>query len=407
MKTQPRSGSLDPSHPLWPYIVPCDDNRNDNSNAVRLLAYYGHELVIVLPGETDGDDSEPEIYGVTSTGMLSRPRAKSLVNRAGKRYSDDCKRILGEHHPQYRRCADHANQMRGKLAFNSIRGMMAGVVDDLQERDLLPPGAVVTTNDQIDADLTCIGTPGGVLDLTTGHILPHDEARKRLVRSITPVEYDTDARHPMVDQILPPIGPEMARNLMQWYRAAILGYVLTHAPGREFMWEICPASSGKSTFVNTVQRALGKSYVRTFRRDALRPDRFASSSSHSGDLRHLAKPVRFAFVREIQGQLDSEIVKAASGGDDLGMRRIRAEDEEIGITAHLWFMGNPRLRNGPQLDIADDDENSVAIMDRAKVLYRDPVPDPDGAVVKLKATVLDVKIWLYEDSSAGSFLPCR
>ena len=73
-----------------------------------------------------------------------------------------------------------------------------------------------------------------------------------------------------------------------------------------------------------------------------------------------------------------------SGGDDLSMRPIRAEDREIEITAHLWLMGNPRLRGGPQLDIADDDENARAIMDRAKALERDPVPNPDGAVVKLK-----------------------
>ena len=36
----------------------------------------------------------------------------------------------------------------------------------------------------------------------------------------------------------------------------------------------------------------------------------------------------------------------------------------------MWIMGNPRLRNGPALDIADDDENTQAVLDRVKVLDR-------------------------------------
>ena len=52
MTSTPRPGSLDPSHPLWPDIVPADQNRNDSANATRLLAYYGDQLVITLPDET-------------------------------------------------------------------------------------------------------------------------------------------------------------------------------------------------------------------------------------------------------------------------------------------------------------------------------------------------------------------
>ena len=39
-------------------------------------------------------------------------------------------------------------------------------------------------------------------------------------------------------------------------------------------------------------------------------------------------------------------------------------------------MGNPRLRNGPALDIADDDENTQAVLDRK------PVAGPDEGVVR-------------------------
>ena len=298
--------------------------------------------------------------------MLSRRRAQALVDHAGKQHAAECKSVLGEHDPLYRRCLDHANQMRGRLAFGAVRRMMTAVVVGLLEEDRLPHGVVLARESEIEADLSCIGTPTGVLELTSGLILPDDEARQRLVLSSTEVEYEPNAEHPRVDEILPPIGPAMVGNPASMYRAMILGYGLTHEPSRQFMWEICAAKSGKTTFINTLKAGLGTSYIRTIRRAALRPDRFASSSSHDGDLRHLPKPTRFAFVRELQGTRDSEIVKAASGGDDLGMRRIRLEDEEIEVTAYLWIMGNPRLRNGPALDIADDDENSQAIRDRAK-----------------------------------------
>ena len=376
--------SSDSPHSLWPDVVPCDENRNDSANTARLLYYYGDELVITLPGETDSHDAEAGIYGLTPTGMLSMRRAQALVDMAGKRYAADCKRVLGEHDPLYRRCLEHANQMRGRLAWGAVRKMMTAVVTGLQEGQRLPLGLVVTSEDEIDADLSCIGTPAGVLNLTTGHILPPDEARRKLIISSTGVEYQPEAQHPRVDEILPPIGPAMLQDPMGVYRAMILGYGLTHRPSRQFIWEICAAKSGKTTFINALKRGLGKNYVRTIRRAALRPDRFASSSSHDGDLRHLAKPTRLAFVRELQGKLDSEIVKAASGGDDMGMRRIRLEDEEIEVTAYLWFMGNPKMRNGPSLDIGDRDENSRAIEDRAKMLNRAPVPNPDGDVVTLR-----------------------
>ena len=179
--TTTQHGSLDPSHPLWPDIVPSDENRNDSANAARLLAYYGDQLVITLPDETGPEDAEAGIYSVTSTGMLSRRRAQALVDRAGKQYAAECKRVLGEHSPLYRRCLDHAIHMRGKLAFSAVRKMMTAVVVGLLEEDRLPSGVVVAKESEIDADLSCIGTPSGVLELTTGRILPPDEARQKLV----------------------------------------------------------------------------------------------------------------------------------------------------------------------------------------------------------------------------------
>ena len=392
MTIQPQPGSPDSSHSLWPRVVPCTENCNDRSNSARLLYYYGGPTGGGAPRAKQTPPATPaEVYGVSSTGALSWQEAEDLVGRAGERYSEDCKRVLGEGSRDYPQCSGHANRMQNTQAPGAVRGTMTGVVRGLQRDGLLPPDLVVATEDDIDADLSCIGTLSGVLELATGRILPPDEARQKLVLASTDVEYDPEARHPRVDEILPPIGPEMVHNPMYWYRAAILGYAMVHEPAREFMWEICAAGSGKSTFVNAIQQGLGKSYAPDLRPEALRPDPRRTASSHNGDLRHLGKPARFAFVNEFEGQIDAGIVKAASGGDDVTLRRIYIEDGVVDVTAHIWFMGDTQDEGGARLGITADDENTRALLDRAKLLERDPVPNPDITVVREQVKELEFR----------------
>ena len=150
--------------------------------------------------------------------------------------------------------------------------------------------------------------------------------------------------------------------------------------------EVCAAASGKSTFVNCVRQGLGSAYVRTVRREALQQSRYRQgSTAHNGDLRHFKAPARFSFLMEMRGNLDSELIKKLSGGDSIEMRRIHKEDEHFRPTAMLWVMGNTREgSDAPELGIAEDDEDANAIMDRAKLLSRERIPDEeqDRAVVE-------------------------
>lgn len=377
-------GSPDPAHPLWPRVAPGDQNCHDAANTARLLYYCGDRLVLVLPEEQDEPGTPTAIYGVTPTGMLSWLEAEAMVNEAAKRYAADCERLLGRSgREEYRKCLAHAARMQNKTAPRAIREKMTGVLMELLEEGSLPPGVVIAQASEIDADLTTIGTPGGVLDLMSGEILLYDEARKRLVVSSTPVEYDPQARHFLVDVMLPPIDENwMSCGEMAQYRTIILGYGLAHEPEREFMWEVTSASSGKTTFVNALKRSLGPSYISEIRPEALRPDPRRTASSHNGDLIHLAKPARFAFVREFEGPIDAGILKGASGGDDVTLRRIYVGDEIIDVTAHLWFVGNPKDEGGAELGVADDDENTRTILDRVRILERKSIPEPDRSVVK-------------------------
>ena len=372
-----------PPYPLWPRVVPSHRNLNTSANAARLLYYCAERLVVVLPEENDKPGTPADLYAVTPTGMLSWQEAEALIYEAADRYFDDCERVLGSNNREYDQCSAHATRMKNDGVPRAVRATMPAVAVGLQREGLLPPEVELRRKSEIDADLSCIGTPSGVLDLLDGRILTRDEARKRLVRSSTDVEYDQNARHEKIDDILPPIDANMAGNEKALYRAAILGYALTHVPSREFMWEICAADSGKSTFINALEQGLGLSYITEIRPEALRPDPRRSSTSHNDDLFRLAKPFRFAFVHEFEGEIDSGIIKSASGGDNLTGREIYTGSTIIHVTAHLWFMGNPRNDGGPQLGITNDDENTRAILGRVRMLQREPVPNPDPDVVNL------------------------
>ena len=390
----PRHGLIesdDSPHPLWPHAIPCLQNRNVSSNVARLLYYCGDRLVVVLPDEGDKPGTPAEIYGLTSTGMLSWREGEALVDEAADRYHDDCERVLGPNNREYDLCSAHATRMKNDRVPRALREKMTAVVVGLQNEGALPPWAVIKRRSDIDSDLTTLGTPSGVLDLLGGHILPPDEARERLVATSTEVEYDPGARHPLVDEVLPPVGPDLARDEMAWYRSLILGYGLTHEPSREFMWEICAEDSGKSTFINTLRKALGRGYVPIIRPEVLRPDPKRTATSHNGEIMLLGKPARFAFVMEFEGEIDSGIIKGVSGGDDATFRQIYLGGDVLNVTAHLWFVGNSKDEGGARLGITNNDENTHAILGRAKMLYRETIPNPDKTVVKEQTSDLDFK----------------
>ena len=382
MARQSPQGSHDPPRSLWLDIAPHLDNRHDTANAKRVLYYCADQLVVVPPEQRDKRGTPTDVYAITPTGMLSWTETGSLITEAADRYLEGCERLLGGRGREYGLCKRHAAQMRDRKGHDAIWRMMTTAISDAVRAGHLPPEVVVKRRADIDADLTTIGTPGGVLDLTTGLILPYGEARKRLVVTSTPVEYDSCARHPLVDEILPPIGPALVGNDMAWYRMIILGFGLVHPPSREFLWEICAADSGKSTFINTLRQALGWDYIQVIPPQVLKLDPRRTASSHNGDLMRLGKPARFAFVLEFEGEIDSSIIKGASGGDDVTLRQIYLGGEVLDVTAHLWFTGNPKDEGGARLGITNDDENTRAILARAKVLHRETIPNPDRTVVK-------------------------
>ena len=176
----------DPS-PLDHFTRPCRRNVNAASNFARLIKYFSGDLVIALPDPSDSKPAVgrgrskalPDIYAIDSRGMLSSARAGSLLLKIGRLYYAECYGLEGaERHA----CADDARKLGNDGVLERLRGVAEAAVHDLRDAGALPRGLVVKCKSEIDCHLNYIGTPKGVLDLRTGHIVPPAEGPARIHR---------------------------------------------------------------------------------------------------------------------------------------------------------------------------------------------------------------------------------
>ena len=361
-------------HPIRRFTQPGFDNLTDAANFGRLLAFHSGRLVIALPGPQEGPESLADIYGIDGRGMLSPVTFAAAVLDTGSRYLLEAN--LLDDTAEFKAAAGHARKLRNAGATEKLRMIAAGTITELRANGALPDDLVIKAKNDVDSDMSVIGTPRGVVDLNSGEILPPDKARNSFVLSSTEVDYDPEAQHDRLDEIMPPVAA-LVPDSIAYYRARILSFGMTHVPQREFLWEVCARGSGKSSFFNALRQGLGGTYIQTIRKEALQsPKYLGGATAHNGDLRRFKAPARFVFAMEWSHHYDSDLVKKLSGGDRVTMRRIAMEDEDFQPTGHLWIMGNSRAgSDSPALGIAEDDEDSGAIMDRAKMLNRERIPD--------------------------------
>jgi putative DNA primase/helicase len=105
-----------------------------------------------------------------------------------------------------------------------------------------------------DANPLLVGCTNGVVNLTTGELRPG--RREDRVTMTTGVAYDPDAQCPTWLRFIESVfdGEEMRAFIQR-----VAGYVLTGVT-REQVWFLChgSGSNGKSTFIDTLSRALGE-----------------------------------------------------------------------------------------------------------------------------------------------------
>ncbi|AJP47323.1 hypothetical protein PG1C_00460 [Rugosibacter aromaticivorans] len=195
------------------------------------------------------------------------------------------------------------------------------------------------TTAEWDADPWLLDTPGGVVDLKTGRMRPHDRADR--MTKITTATPGGDC--PIWRQFLVEITGGDAE--LQAYLQRMVGYCLTGVTSAHALFFLYgTGANGKSVFANVVSTILGD-YASTASMDTFVETR---GDRHPTDLAGL-RGARFVTAIETeQGRrLNESKVKAITGGDKISARFMRQDFFEYTPQFKPVIVGNhkPAIRN--------------------------------------------------------------
>lgn len=371
-----------------PMSLPGWDNLIDAYWSAWVGTLMSDRCVIAYGDEADGA-IEYRLYYINDNGMLDDAiEITKFRTIASDFYQASCGHLVddkGKLTKEGALCLSHARQLNNT---STVPKMRSNIGTSILKYPEAWGNAILVKLEKINESMQHIGTKSGVVDLHTGKLVEHSIARELLITASTPDAYDPNARHDAVDVLFPEWNPDDDElNLRQKIYAA----VFMNPPRREFITEICEAGSGKTTASNALSRAFGNDYIDTIRSEAWKYT--GNDRPHNGDFRKLTAPTRICFVREIVGNIDQEMLKIASGGEDtISIRRIYHEDQNIAPTAHSWFMGNVDSNTGSSVvrfGLAGDTDTARALRDRAKMLTKKRIEEPVPGMVEMGSTNSD------------------
>lgn len=196
-----------------------------------------------------------------------------------------------------------------------------------------------STSEEWDADLFALNTPGGVVNLTTGRLKPHDR-RDRMTKLATATPRGECLR--WLAFLADVTGGDAE---LQAYLQRMVGYCLTGATSAHALFFLYgTGANGKSVFVNVVSTILGD-YAASAPMDTFME---ARGDRHPTDLAGLRGARFVASIETEQGRRWNESkVKAITGGDKVSARFMRQDFFEYLPQFKLVIAGNhkPSIRN--------------------------------------------------------------
>ncbi|MCG9076335.1 phage/plasmid primase, P4 family [Laribacter hongkongensis] len=222
-----------------------------------------------------------------------------------------------------------------RLAAKLLASSTVGGVDRLARSDRRH----ASTSDEWDADLFSLNTPGGVVDLHTGRLRPHERA-DRMTKLATATPGGTCPR--WLTFLADVTGGDAD---LQSYLQRMVGYCLTGATTAHALFFLYgTGANGKSVFVNTLATILGD-YATSAPMDTFME---ARGDRHPTDLAGLRGARFVASIETEQGRRWNESkVKAITGGDKVSARFMRQDFFEYVPQFKLVIAGNhkPSIRN--------------------------------------------------------------
>jgi putative DNA primase/helicase len=246
---------------------------------------------------------------------------------------DDTKMAVNMARKECRKAARECNQASAAKALASAKTVAA--VERLATADQ----RLAATTDQWDADPWLLNTPGGVIDLRSGEISPHQPTD--YMTKMTAVE--PHGACPLWREFLNRIFAGDAEMIA--YLQRIAGYALTGSTREHAMFfGFGTGANGKSVFINTISGILGD-YHRTAAIETFTASKF---DRHPTDLAGLRGARLVTAIETEEGRRwDEAKIKALTGGDRIAARFMRQDYFEYVPAFKLMIAGNhkPSLRS--------------------------------------------------------------
>jgi len=232
------------------------------------------------------------------------------------------------------------------------------------------PHLVVPVKD-LDRDVGFLTCANGVVDLSTGELLPFD--RRRMTTRMTDVPYDPDADCPKWRRALAYLLGGDDEQVLWLKRAA--GYSLTgRADAKMFAFLFGSGDNGKSTFLEVLKLVAGEYAQKTSVESVL-------SSGAAGEQKNtpytaMLRGARLVVTDEMpqDRSLKASVIKDLTGGDTIAAMAKYQDPIQFRPTHFLWLYGNYTPNN------PDDSEG----MWQRVNLVRFPVSIPKDEQVPLE-----------------------
>jgi putative DNA primase/helicase len=189
---------------------------------------------------------------------------------------------------------------------------------------------------ELDSQPMLLNVANGVIDLTTGELMPHK--REYLLTKLIDIEYNPDAQCPQWNKFLDLVTAEDG-DLTHFLQKAI-GYSITGRTDEHCLFFLYGMGvNGKTTFTETIRRLLFD-YAQRIDIEALMQNWNLGTAANP----HIASMAgaRFVLASEIaeNRKINESLIKDLTGGDSLSARFLFSNPFTFIPMHKLWIFGN-------------------------------------------------------------------
>lgn len=317
-----------------------DFEATDIGNSHRFAARHGHDVRFdatsnrwyIWNSEYWGADDSLEIKRrAQQTAQRISKEVAALpfsVDEEGNVYDEAGEQIVGETADalkKYHKELDkHAKYSQSVAGYNNMLKAASS------------HAAITIRKSDLDANPWLLTVLNGTLDLRNGNLTKH--RREDLMTTITPCEYDPDAKCPTWIKFLKQIVPD--REVRHYLQKAV-GYTLTGETQEEcFFLLYGDGQNGKSTFTNVICKLLAGYYAKT-RAETVMAKKDTDNVNHLSALAALAGK-RLVSVSEVgeYDRLNEALIKDMTGRDPINARFMRQDFFTFLPNFKIWMYAN-------------------------------------------------------------------